>query len=207
MAIGSAFISIFPGPIQFTEDYNYTIYYVRSKVFNHVVFTAMKAFTETRYSLGITYNKEIGKVMLVSPDMSLTLTTEDETHVLDSGMLTQEQADQLNTLIAQFSEGVFKTKQGMNIFYGVDSIDRNYSLFGNNCTSLLSDIFPNMMAKLGPFRVVVNKYLTKKGGKNKNKNQKLCKSKKRFKIKCTPMPTKIKRLLPIVVGTRAHNSH
>ena len=181
MGIGSAFISIFPGPIRFDEDYNYTIYYVRTKVFNHGIFTANKAFTEVRYSLGFTYNKESKKVMLVSPDMSLNDNTEDQTHVLDSGMLTQEQAEKLNNLVYEFSEGVFKTKQEMNIFYGVDSKKRDYSLFENNCTSVLSSIFPNMMHKLGPCRVFANKYLTKRG--EKNKKQKLCKSKKRFKIK------------------------
>jgi hypothetical protein len=180
MAFGSAFISIFPGPIRFDEDYSYTVYYVQSRVFNHVIFTANKAFTETRYSLGFTYNKESKKVMLVSPDMSLNETTEDQTHVLDSGMLTQEQAEKLNTLVSEFSEGVFKTKQEMNIFYGIDSKKRDYSLFGNNCTSVLSGIFPNMMHKLGTCRVFANKYLTKRGGKTKTK---LKKSKKAKKIK------------------------
>ena len=149
MGIGSAFISIFPGPIRFDEDYNYTIYYVRTKVFNHGIFTANKAFTEVRYSLGFTYNKESKKVMLVSPDMSLNDNTEDQTHVLDSGMLTQEQAEKLNNLVYEFSEGVFKTKQEMNIFYGVDSKKRDYSLFENNCTSVLSSIFPNNSFKAG----------------------------------------------------------
>lgn len=162
--VNSPFISIFPGPIQFNEDYHYTIYYVGTKMFNHVIFTAMKAFSEIRYSVGFIHNKKTGKIMLASPDFTLNETTENTSHILDSGMFTPEQAERFNTLISEFSEGEFKTKQGMNIFYGTDSKKRNFSFLGNNCTSILYGIFPNMMNKLGTCRTVVNS-VTRIGGK------------------------------------------
>ena len=164
------FISIFPGPIQFNEDYRYTIYYVRTTLFNHVIFTAMKAFSEVRYSVGFIHDKKHGKIMLVSPDVTLNETTENESHILDSGMLTDEQAERFNILTSEFSEGLFKTKQGMDIFYGTDSKKRNYSLIGNNCTSMLSGIFPNMMDKLGTCRKVVNS-LSRGGKKIKSRKR------------------------------------
>jgi hypothetical protein len=201
MSIGSPFISIFPGPIQFTSNYTYTIYYVRTKIFNHVVFTAIQAFSETRYSLGFR-NDNTMKLMMVSPDLSLNESTEDQTHVLATDMLTEEQADQLNALVRDFTQGVFKTKNGIETYYGTDSKKRNYSIFGNNCTSVLAVIFPTIVKGLGQCRVFANKYLTRMGGKKrKNKNKKtnkktLCSSKKRHPIKCAAMPTQLRNLLP-----------
>lgn len=187
--IDSAFISIFPDgrPIQFNENYYYAIYYVPfkiigNKLFSHVIFTAMDKFSQ-RYSVGFIYNKKTGKIMLVSPDISLNETTENASHILDSGMFTPEQAERFNTLISEFSEGEFKTKQGMNIFYGTDSKNRDFSFFGNNCTTTLYRIFPNMMEKLGQCRTVVNSYsLTRMGGKRKFKSRK----RKCFKFKTLP---------------------
>ena len=188
--IESAFISIFPGghcsePIQFNKDY-YTIYYVPwkimgngTKLFSHVIFTAMDKFSQ-RYSIGFIHNKKTGKIMLASPDFTLNETTENTSHILDSGMLTPEQAELFNTLISEFSEGKFKTKQGRDIFYGTDSKNRNFSFLGNNCTTTLYRIFPNMMEKLGKCRTVVNSYSLKRmGGKKKFKSRK----RKCFKFK------------------------
>lgn len=179
--IESAFISIFPGdgsePIQFDKDYYYTIYYVPwnimgTKLLSHVIFTAMDKFSQ-RYSVGFIYNKKTGKIMLASPDITLNETTENTSHILDSGMFTPEQAERFNTLISEFSEGEFKTKQGINIFYGKDSKNRDFSFFGNNCTTTLYRIFPNMMEKLGQCRTVVNSYsLTRMGGKKSRKRSK-----------------------------------
>ena len=186
--IDSAFISIFPdgsGPIQFNENYYYAIYYVSwdkimgNKLFSHVIFTAMDKFSQ-RYSVGFIYNKKTGKIMLASPDVTLNETTENASHILDSGMFTPEQAERFNTLISEFSEGEFKTKEGIHIFYGIDSKNRDFSFFGNNCTTTLYRIFPNMMEKLGPCRTVVNSYsLTRMGGKRKFKSYK----RKCFKLK------------------------
>ena len=174
--IESAFISIFPddgsGPIQFNKDYYYTIYYVPwngTKLFSHVIFTAMDRLSQ-RYSVGFIYNKKTGKIMLASPDITLNETTEDESNILDSGMFNPAQAERFNTLISEFSEGKFKTKQGVNIFYGIDSKKRDFSFFGNNCTTTLYRIFPNMMEKLGQCRTLVNSYsLTRMGGKKKSR--------------------------------------
>jgi hypothetical protein len=140
-----------------------------TKLFSHVIFTAMNKFSQ-RYSVGFIYNKKTGKIMLASPDVTLNETTENTSHILDSGMFTPEQAERFNTLISEFSEGEFKTKQGINIFYGKDSKNRDFSFFGNNCTTTLYRIFPNMMEKLGQCRTVVNSYsLTRMGGKKSRK--------------------------------------
>jgi hypothetical protein len=199
MSFGEPFTSIFPGPIQFNEDYTYTIYYVRTIGFNHVVFTAMKAFSETRYSLGFRYeSKQNLKLIMVSPDLSLNESTENQRQVLETGMLSTEQADQLNSLVLDFTQGVFKTKNGVDIYYGSDAKKRSYSIFGNNCTSVLASIFPNMVKGLGSCREFANKYLTRIGGKkrkNKTNKKTMCSSRKRQKINCVPMPTKIKQLI------------
>lgn len=173
--IESAFISIFSDgsePIQFNKDYYYTIYYVpwnNTKLFSHVIFTAMDKSAQ-RYSVGFIYNKKTGKIMLASPDITLNETTENESHILDSGMFTPEQAERFNTLISEFSEGEFKTRQGVNIFYGTDSKKRDFSFFGNNCTTTLYRIFPNLIHKLGACRTLVNSYsLTRMGGKQKTR--------------------------------------
>lgn len=174
MSLGSPFISIFPGPIQFTPNYTYTIYYVRTRIFNHVVFTANQAFSETRYSLGFRNDKHM-KLIMVSPDLSLNESTEDQTHVLATDMLTEEQCNQLNALVFDFSHGVFKTKDGIETYYGTDSKKRNYSIFGNNCTSVLAAIFPTAVKGLGCVREFANTYLTRMGGK-KRKNKKTVRS-------------------------------
>ena len=55
-------------------------------------------------------------------------------------MFTPEQAEQFNTLIYEFSEGEFKTKQGINIFYGKDSKERDF-LFLEIIAQLLCIVF------------------------------------------------------------------
>jgi hypothetical protein len=171
MSFGEPFTSIFPGPILFNEDYTYTIYYVRTLGFNHVVFTAMRAFSETRYSLGFRYeSKQNLKLIMVSPDLSLNESTENQRQVLETGMLSKNQSDQLNTLVRDFTQGVFKTKNGMEIYYGSDAKKRSYSIFGNNCTSVLAAIFPNMVKGLGSCREFANKYLTRIGGTKRKRN-------------------------------------
>jgi len=139
------------------------------------------------YSLGFAGELE-NKLALRSPDPQMPRST-DQTEtkksikVVESGNLSEDQVIRLNTLIKDFNRGDRLGKTFPIKYYAVHVLGEQYGYLGNNCITILSQIFPDINRYLTCTTRMVTKWAKptiKAGWKRKAKKTRSKKKKYRY---------------------------